>query len=40
MKVWCYNCYGVCIARMEVNKIEQWNASHPIVSEKIKFWGE
>ena len=40
MKVWCFNCYGVCIARMDVDKISDWNANHPIVSQKIKSWKE
>jgi hypothetical protein len=40
MKVWCFNCYGVCIARMSVEKIPAWNANHPIASEKIKSWKE
>lgn len=38
MKVWGFNCYGVCIVRIEVDKIEEYNARHPIISEKIKTW--
>lgn len=38
MKVWCFNCHGVCIARMEESKIAEWNENHPIISEKIKSW--
>ena len=40
MKVWCFNCYGVCIARLSVDKIDEWNAKHLIISEKIKSWKE
>ena len=40
MKVWCFNCYGVCIARMDVDKIPAWNATHHIASEKITSWKE
>ena len=40
MKVWGFNCYGVCIKLIEVSKIEEWNANHPIVSQKIKSWKE
>lgn len=40
MKVWGFNCYGVCIARIEVSKIDEWNNNHPIVSQKIKSWKE
>lgn len=40
MKVWGFNCYGVCVARIEVDKIDDWNAKHPIVSQKIKSWKE
>lgn len=38
MKVWGYNCYGVCIKLIEESKIEEYNAQHPIISEKIKDW--
>jgi hypothetical protein len=40
MKVWGFNCYGVCVARIEVDKIDDWNARHPIASQKIKSWKE
>ena len=40
MKVWGFNCYGVCIVRIDVNKINEWNKNHPIVSQKIKSWKE
>ena len=39
-KVWCFNCYGVCIARMPIAKIDEYNAKHGIASEKIKSWIE
>ena len=38
MKVWCFNCYGVCIKRMDVTKIDEWNATHPLQCEKIISW--
>ena len=40
MKVWCFNCFGVCIARLAIDKIDEWNANHPIVTQKIKSWKE
>ena len=40
MKVWCFNCYGVCIKRMDVTKIDEWNATHPLHREKIISWKE
>ena len=40
MKVWCFNCYGVCVARMEVDKIEEYNNNHPLHSQKITSWKE
>ena len=39
-KVWCYNCYGVCIARLPIGKINEYNAKHHIASEKITSWKE
>ena len=36
MKVWGFNCYGVCIKRIEVSKIAEWNAAN----EKIVDWKE
>lgn len=40
MKVWCFNCYGICIARLNIEKIPMWNANHHIASEKITSWKE
>ena len=40
MKVWGFNCYGVCIVLIDVNKIDEWNKNHPIISQKIKSWKE
>ena len=37
-KVWGFNCYGVCIALIEKSKIDEYNAKHPVVSQKIKSW--
>lgn len=40
MKVWCFNCYGVCVARLEEGRIDDYNARHPLAHEKIVFWKE
>ena len=40
MKVWCFNCYGVCIARLPIERIDEWNRTHYEVSAKIKSWKE
>ena len=40
MKVWCFNCYGICIAYLPAEKIEAWNATHYEASAKIKSWKE
>lgn len=40
MKVWCFNCYGVCVAKMEIGKIEEYNNNHPLHSQKITSWKE
>ena len=40
MKVWGFNCYGVCIKRIEVSKIDEWNATHLLANEKIISWKE
>jgi hypothetical protein len=41
MKVWCFNCYGVCIARMEEERIPEWNRRHhPLSGKKIVSWKE
>ena len=40
MKVWGFNCYGVCIKRIEVSKIDEWNATHSLANEKIVSWKE
>lgn len=39
-KVWCFNCYGVCIKRMYISKIDEWNNTHRLVSDKIASWKE
>ena len=28
-KVWCFNCFGVCIVLLQKDKIEEWNKTHP-----------
>jgi hypothetical protein len=39
MKVWGFNCYGVCVALLEESKIEEWNRRyHPLSSKKIISW--
>lgn len=40
MKVWGFNCYGVCVARIEVSKIEEYNKKHSLHSQKITSWKE
>ena len=40
MKVWGFNCYGICIKRIEVSKIDEWNATHQLANEKIISWKE
>lgn len=40
MKVWGFNCYGVCVRLIDVNKIEEYNAKHPLFSDKIVSWKE
>ena len=40
MKVWGFNCYGICIKRIKVSKIEEWNATHPLANQKIVDWKE
>lgn len=40
MKVWCFNCYGVCIARLAVERIANWNEKHVLASEKVVSWKE
>lgn len=40
MKVWGFNCYGVCVKRIELNKIEEWNRTHSLVNQKIVNWIE
>lgn len=34
-KVWGYNCYGVCITLIDKSEIEEYNANHPVISQKI-----
>ena len=40
MKVWGFNCFGVCIKRIEFDKIEEWNNSHSLMNQKIVSWTE
>jgi hypothetical protein len=37
-KVWGFNCFGVCIVLIEENKIDEYNAKHPLFNEKIISW--
>ena len=39
-KVWAFNCYGVCIKRLYVSEIEEWNNNHGLASDKIVSWKE
>ena len=34
-KVWCFNCFGVCIVLLPKDEIEEWNKTHPLFNEKI-----
>lgn len=38
MKVWGFNCFGVCITRIEIDKIEEYNQKHLLFNEKIVSW--
>ena len=40
MKVWGFNCYGICIKRIKISKIDEWNATHQLANEKIVSWKE
>ena len=40
MKVWGFNCYGICIKRIEASKIDECNATHQLANEKIVSWKE
>lgn len=40
MKVWCYNCFGVCVARLEISQIEKWNETHKNFAYRITSWAE
>ena len=35
MKGYGFNCYGVWVAVIEKDKIEEYNKNHPVVSQKI-----
>ena len=37
-KVWGFNCFGVCIVLIQENKIDEYNAKHPLFNEKIVSW--
>lgn len=39
-KVWCFNCFGVCIVRLSKDKIKEWNVTHSLFNEKIIDWKE
>lgn len=34
-KVWAFNCFGVCIALIAADKVDDWNETHPLFNEKI-----
>lgn len=38
MKVWGFNCFGVCIKRIDVNKIDEYNKNHLLVRDRIAYW--
>lgn len=38
MKVWGFNCYGVCIAYIDKEKIAEYNSRHPLASDYIASW--
>ena len=40
MKVYGYNCFGICIVRIDVEKIKEWNAKHPFPRDQIFSWKE
>ena len=35
MKVWAFNCFGICIKLLPLEKINEWNETHPLFNEKI-----
>lgn len=35
MKVWGFNCWGVCVVLIEESRIEEYNKRHPMWNEKI-----
>lgn len=35
MKVWGFNCFGVCVALIREDRIEAYNEKHPLWNEKI-----
>ena len=37
-KVWCFNCFGVCIAYICESDIEKYNETHLLFNEKIVSW--
>ena len=37
-KVWGFNVYGVCIKRLYISEIENWNSTHGLASDKITSW--
>ena len=38
MKVWGFNCFGVCIKRIDINQIDEYNKSHLLVRDRITYW--
>lgn len=40
MKVWGFNCFGVCITLIKKDKIDEWNRTHPLFNEKITSYKE
>jgi hypothetical protein len=39
-KVWGFNCFGVCIVLISIDRIEHWNNTHPLFNDKIVSWKE
>lgn len=39
-KVWGFNCYGVCVKRLPLGRLIEYNRAHAVASEKIVSWKE
>ena len=37
-KVWGFNCYGVCVKRLPLGRLTEYNKAHPNASERITDW--